>query len=110
MLRGSPRGPPKLSSQSPRCACQSHPEEPLAGPESTQVGGSLWGSPAEAWQVPGPGIVRPVPPPGHGGAGCPRPLHRRLSQGLQTAPRGRSVACWAVPGRPGRSLLPEPSV
>lgn len=63
MLRGSPRGPPKLSSQSPRCACQSHPEEPLAGPESTQVGGSLWGSPAEAWQVPGPGIVRPRPPP-----------------------------------------------
>lgn len=44
------------------------------------------------------------------GLSVPHPLHRRPSQGLHPAPRGRSVACWAEPcgqspaGRDGLSF------
>lgn len=104
MLRGSPRGPPKLSSQSPRCACQSHPEEPLAGPESTQVGGSLWGSPAEAWQVPGPGIVRPPSPPPPAVPGAPSCSSGPV-RGLLGSPR---PAGTVSPSRTQRVVIEEP--
>lgn len=71
-----------------------------------------WGQPLGK---PCRGLASPRPwdcpsPPGHGGAGCPRPLHRRPSQGLHPAPRGRSMACWAEPcgqspaGRDGLSF------
>lgn len=97
---------PEFSSQSPRCACQSHPEEPLAGPESTQVGAALGA--ASGGALPRPGKSQALgdcpSPPGHSrqavlGAPVPSTAGR---------PRGSILLLGAGPWLAGQSRAGSP--